>query len=190
MSSIVYITLIAGALASAIFGAVTQSGANIMRLDRRMTAVSLISGASQLLAVLAGCGAGAWILRGAVARERSIFWVHVLSGVLLSAAGIRMLTAALRERKLSEHRVERIDIRSDALLVLRLSVISLLSGVACGLMQFRLTAVLPLFFAASAVSAAGGYVSGRAYGPEGSRKGFAISGGLLCLTGIFLQVIG
>ena len=66
----------------------------------------------------------------------------------------------------------------------------LLAGVACGIMQFNLLSVILTVFAATAVFAIFGYISGRAYGGEqSSRIAGAVGGGLLCAVGVLLQIL-
>ena len=126
-----FLTLIALALAAGIYGSVLQSGANIVRLDRRMTWVSLAAGAIQLGASVLGYLAGRRILIAGVGGDEHRFWVRALGGVLLAMIGIRMLMKAFQKKTFFEHRIERIDMKKDVLADLQLCVYSALAGVAC-----------------------------------------------------------
>ncbi len=185
---LLFIILIFVGLALGIYGVVIQRGANLVHIDGSTAAVSLIWGAVHLGASLAGYGIGCWILRFEMARERSIFWIHLLAGVIFAGIGIRMLLKAFQKKSYLEHRMEKLDIREDVILALRLCIYVFFTGIACALLQFSLPVVLVCAFVITAAFAVGGYISGRAWGAEPSGKAYAIGGGLLCLISIALQV--
>lgn len=182
-----FLTLIALALAAGIYGSVLQSGANIVRLDQRMTWVSLAAGAIQLGASVLGYLAGRRILIAGVGGDEHRFWVRALGGVLLAMIGIRMLMKAFQKKTFFEHRIERIDMKKDVLADLQLCVYSALAGVACGVLGFNFLLFLLLIFIAALLSAIGGYVSGRANGAEHASFAYAIGGGLLCAVSVIIQ---
>ncbi|HUM82562.1 MAG TPA: manganese efflux pump [Lachnospiraceae bacterium] len=184
---VLFVILIAVGLALGIYGVVVQRGALVVKLDRKMTFISIIWGALSLAAACAGYGIGKWILSGDIAGH-SIFWAHVLAGVLLAAIGIRMLIRAFKKHSVFEHRMENIDIKHDTILSLQLCGNALLAGVACGLLEYSLLLVILAFFLAAVLFAVGGYVSGRSLGIAPSSKAYAIGGGLLCLLSILLQL--
>lgn len=184
-----FIILISAALAFGIYGTVVQRGANLVRIDAGTGLMSLLWGAVVLAAMLAGYGAGSWILHFEMSRDRSVFWVHLLAGVILAAIGVRMLLAAFRKKTFLEHRMERIDIRTDLLLSLRMCVHALLAGVACGLLRFALAKLLVAVFVINAAFAVGGYITGRSWGIGPSGKAYAIGGGLMCAVGVALQLV-
>lgn len=184
-----FIILISMGLALGIYGVVVQRGANLVRIDFRMSLMSGIWALLELLASLTGYGIGRWILRFEVARERSVFWIHILAGLIFIAIGVRMLLQAFKKKTFLEHRMENIDIRADVLLSLRLCVHGFFAGIACGILCLHLPLLLCAVFIISAVSAVGGYITGRSWGVEPCGKAYAIGGGLLCLAGIALQVM-
>ena len=186
---LLYIIAIAAALAFGIYGVVVQRGANLVRIDSRTIEMALIWGGLELCASLAGYGIGSWILRFEMERDRSPFWVHVLAGVILAGIGVRMLMRALRKKSFLEHRMENINIREDILLSLRMCVHGCFAGIAAGLLRLGLLQMLLCVFVISALFAAAGYISGRAWGAEPSGKAYAIGGGLLCVISIALQLI-
>lgn len=185
----IFILLICAALALGIYGVVVQRGANLVHIDARMTLMAALWGVFELAAALAGYGIGSWILRFEMARDRSIFWVHLMAGVILALIGIRMLVRAFQNRNILEHRMESVDIRADVLLSLRLCVHGFFAGIACGLLRFSLHKVLIAAFVLTAVFAVGGYISGRIWGVSPSGKAYAIGGGLLCGVSIALQLM-
>ena len=104
--------------------------------------MSLLWAVFELLAILAGYAAGSWLLGLELTEHRSQFWVHVISGVILAAIGVRMFMLAFGKRIILEHRMEKVDFRTDILLALRLCVHGLLAGIVCGLLCFSLETVL------------------------------------------------
>lgn len=186
---IFFIILISAGLALGIYGVVIQQGANLVRMDVRTAAMGLIWGAIHLCASLAGYGTGRWILNIEMGRERSIFWVNLLAGLILACIGIRMLIKALQKKTFLEHRMEQLDIRQDFLLALRMCVHGFFAGIACGLLQYSLPVLLICAFAISVISAVGGYISGQIWGVEPCSRAFGIGGVLLFLTGIALQLV-
>ena len=167
------IIIISLALALGTYGIAAQRGANLVKLDRYILLMSALWGIMELAAAFAGYGAGRWILTREVVTEHNLYWVHVLAGVLMAAVGLRMLLQAFKKKSLFEHRMERVDIRADVLLSLRLCLQALFLGIACGL---------------SAIFAGIGYVSGRANGAVLTDQAVGLAGSLLCILGICLQI--
>ena len=132
MGSIIIISL---ALALGTYGIAAQRGTNLVRLDRYTLLMSAIWGIMELAAAFTGYGAGRWILTREVVTEHNLYWVHVLAGLLLAAVGLRMLMQAFRKKSFFEHRMERVDIKADVLLSLRLCLQALFLGIACGLLM-------------------------------------------------------
>lgn len=190
MAAIIYVILIAVALSLAIFAVVVRRGASIAKLDKRLVGSGLLAGVIQLAAGLAGYGIGSLILRADLAKDHSAFWVHVLAGVLLAIVGIRMLMQAFQKHAILEHRIERIDMKSDSIAFLRLCLNALVAGVACGIMQVTLWVLLLVVFVMALIFVFLGYYSGRVFGDEFSRKAYAIGGSILCVLGVCLQVFG
>ncbi|MBQ8330069.1 MAG: manganese efflux pump, partial [Lachnospiraceae bacterium] len=117
MGSIIIISL---ALALGTYGIAAQRGANLVKLDRYTLLMSALWGVLELVSAFVGYGTGRWILTREVVTEHNHYWVHVLAGVLLAAVGLRMLLQAFKKKSLFEHRMERVDIRADVLLSMRL----------------------------------------------------------------------
>lgn len=187
---VIFVIAVAAALALGIFSVIVQRGANIVKLNKNMVFVALLSGAFQLGAAAAGYGIGLWILSGEIEAERSAFWSHVLAGILLAVVGARMILTATQKKTLLEHRMEHIDTKGDVFLTLKLCVNALLSGVACGIMRVGFGSLIGAVFAACVICAVIGYISGRAYGGEiSSRFAGAIGGSLLCAMGVLIQVV-
>ena len=186
MSSVIVISL---ALALGTYAVAAHRGANLVKLDRYTLLMSAIWGALELASACAGYGAGRWILAGEIGSDHSVLRVHVIAGVLLVAAGIRMLLQAFKKKTLLEHRMDRVDIKTDILLSLRLCVLALFLGIACGLMMVPMKEFLLSVFAFSAIFAGIGYVSGRANGAVFTDQAAGLAGGLLCLMGIVLQAV-
>lgn len=184
-----YIIAIAVALALGIYSVVVQRGANLVKLDRRMTAMSVIWGALELLAACAGYGIGHWLLQRDIAENINLYWVHVLAGFILVVIGIRMLFGAFKKKSLIEHRMENVDMRTDVVLSLKLCVDGLFAGIATGLMQFSIVYVIVAVFVLACVFAVFGYVSGRAWGAEYSQKADAAGGVLMCVLGLMIQFL-
>ena len=186
---ILFIILISAGLAFGIYGVVIQQGANLVRMDVRTLAMGLAWGAIQLCASLIGYGTGRWILNFEMGREHSSFWANLLAGLILAGIGVRMLMKALQKKTFLEHRMEKLDIREDVVLSMRLCAHGFFAGIAAGLLQFNLPLVLACAFVISSISAAGGYISGRVWGVELCGKAYAICGGLFCLVSIALQLM-
>ena len=172
MGSIIIISL---ALALGTYGIAAQRGANLVKLDRYILLMSALWGIMELAAAFAGYGAGRWILTREVVTEHNLYWVHVLAGVL-------------RKKSFFEHRMERVDIRADVLLSLRLCLQALFLGIACGLLMLPMKGFLLSVFGLSAVFAGIGYVSGRANGAVLTDQAVGLAGSLLCILGICLQI--
>lgn len=188
--ALLYSILIAVALAAGIFATVSESGANIVKLDKRLTAMGLSTGALQIGGTVAGYFIGKWILSGETSRDdRSLFWGHVLAGVLLAIVGVRMLLTALQKKTRFEHRIEKINLQEDTVRVLRLCVNALLAGVACGIMEFNLPVLIIAVFVTCTLSAVFGYISGRSYGAQSSKEAYAGGGVLFCVLGVILQLL-
>ncbi len=185
----VYIILISLALALGIYGVVVQRGANLVRLDFRMSLMAVIWAAVELAAALFGYGAGRCVLQFEMAREQNPFWSHIIAGAIFVAIGIRMLFLAFRKKTFLEHRMENVDIRADALLSLHLCVHGFFAGIACGILRLYLPFLLGSVFIISGVFAVGGYITGRTWGVEPCDKAYALGGALLCLIGIALQIL-
>ena len=164
MGSIIIISL---ALALGTYGVAAQRGANLVKLDRYTLLMSALWGVLELVSAFVGYGTGRWILTREVVTEHNLYWVHVLAGVLLAAVGLRMLLQAFKKKSLFEHRMERVDIRADVLLSMRLCLQALFLGIACGGI---------------------GYVSGRANGAVLTDQAVGLAGSLLCILGICLQI--
>ena len=184
MSSIIVISL---ALALGTYGIAAHRGANLVQLDRYTLLMSALWGALELLSACAGYGAGRWILAGELGSAHSVFRIRVIAGILLIAAGVRMLLHAFKKKSFLEHRMERVDIKADVLLSLRLCAQALFLGVVCGLLMVPMRAFLMSVFGFSAVFAGIGYISGRANGAILTDQAVGLAGGLLCLMGIVLQ---
>ena len=182
-----FLLLITFSLAAGIYGSVLQSGANIVRLDRRMTLTGFAVGAIQLGASVLGYLIGKRVLLAGIVGDGHRFWARALGGVLLAMIGIRMLMKAFQKKTFFEHRIERIDMKKDVLADLQLCVYSALAGVACGVLGFNFLLFLLLIFIAALLSAIGGYVSGRANGAGHASFAYAIGGGLLCAVSVIIQ---
>lgn len=185
MSSIIVISL---ALALGTYGIAAQRGANLVKLDRYTLLMSALWGALELGSAFIGYGTGRWILTREVVTEHNLYWVHVLAGVIMAAVGLRMLLQAFKKKTLFEHRMERVDIRADVLLSLRLCLQALFLGIVCGLLMLPMTGFLLSVFGLSAVFAGIGYVSGRANGAILTDQAVGLAGSLLCILGICLQI--
>ncbi len=188
--AIVYVILVAVALALAVFAVAVQKGASIVNLDRRLVESGIVAGVMQLAAAVVGYGFGALILSREIAAQKNVYWIHVLAGFLLAVIGIRMLMLAFQKRTILEHRMEKIDVKADTIAFLRLCFHSLLAGIAFGLTEVNLLFMLLMIFLTTIAFAIAGYLSGRAYGGESNNKAYAIGGGVLCVVGICLQIIG
>ena len=150
--------------------------------------MSAIWGTLELAFALIGCMAGRWVLTGRIAAEQNRFWIHILAGVLMAAVGLRMLLQAFQKKTLLEHRMETVDIKADTVLSLRLCIQAMLLGISCGLLRLPVHILLISVFGFSAIFAGIGYVSGRANGALFTDQATGISGGLLCILGIVLQI--
>ncbi len=190
MSTIVYIVVIALALALAVFAVAEEKGASIVKLDKRLVASGAVAGAMQLVSAIIGYGIGVLILSRELAANRSIYLIHVLAGFLLALIGIRMLIQGFKKHTILEHRMELIDMKADTIAFLRLGLNALFAGLAMGLIEANLMLLLACIFLASLLFVVAGYFGGRAYGGESSSRAYAIGGGLLCAVGVCLQVIG
>ena len=102
----VYIILISLSLALGIYGVVVQRGANLVRLDFRMSLMAVIWALFELTAALSGYGIGMWILQFELSRESSTFWSHMFAGAIFVAIGVRMLFLAFHQKTFLEHRME------------------------------------------------------------------------------------
>ncbi|MBE5998480.1 MAG: hypothetical protein E7237_02500 [Sarcina sp.] len=181
--------LISLALAFGIYGVVVQRGANLVRIDSATVVMAAIWGGLELAASFLGFGCGSMLLQFEVSRERNLFWIHLLAGLIFAAIGIRMLCTAFAKKSFLEHRMEKVNIREDVRLSLRLCIHGFFAGIACGLLKFRLVPLLMTVFVVSAAFAAAGYISGRAWGAEPCSKAYAIGGSMLCALSIALQLI-
>lgn len=186
---ILFILLISAGLAFGIYGVVIEQGANLVKIDSRTALISMLWGAVELAALLAGYGAGRWILMFETGRRHSIFWVHLLAGLFLTGIGIGFLIKAFKNKTFEEHRIEQLDLQKDFLPTLRVCIYGVLAGVACGLLEYSLSFLLISAFVVSVLSALGGYISGQVWGAEPCSKAFGIGGILLILIGIALQIV-
>lgn len=184
-----FIVLISISLALGTYGLVVQRGACLVRIDARMTLMAFICGILELAAALLGYGIGSRILLMELERERSVFWVHLIAGMILASIGVRMLLIAFQNRSILEHRMENVDIRADVLLSLRLCVHGCFAGIACGLLRFSLSRVLIAAFVITTGFATVGYITGRVWGVAPSGKAYALGGSLLCALSIALQLV-
>ena len=98
-----------------IYGVVIQQGANLVRMDMRTTLIALLWGALELAVTYAGCRIGKWLLLFETERHHSVFWVHLLAGLILACIGVRMLFKAFRKKTFLEHRMEQLDVREDGI---------------------------------------------------------------------------
>ncbi|MEE3419975.1 MAG: manganese efflux pump [Lachnospiraceae bacterium] len=188
--TIAYAILIAAAMSMAVFAVTVQRGASVAKLDKNLLLSGLVSGALQLGATLAGYGIGKLILMKEHERGDSHFWPNVLAGILLLVVGIRMLLLAFRKQTILEHRIEKIDMKSDTLCFLRLCINAFVGAIACSLLGVSLLAMILSVFAASLVVVIAGYEVSRSFGDLSSSKAYAIGGSVLCAMGVILQVVG
>lgn len=189
LMTIAYAILIAAAMSMAVLAVTVQQGASIVKLDRRMAFSALVSGALQLGASLMGFGLGRLILLKEKEQGANNFWPNVLAGILLVIVGIRMLLQAFRKKTILEHRIEKIDMRTDALSSLRLCLNAFIGAIACSLMGVNLVVMILSVFVASLVVVIVGYEVSRSYGDLMSHKAYAIGGSVLCALGVILQVV-
>lgn len=182
------ILIISLALALGTYGVAAQRGANLVKLDRNTLIMSALWGVLELAAAFAGYGAGRWVLASEISSDHSVFWTHVLAGVLLAMVGISMLMQAFKKKTFLEHRMESVDIRTDVLLSMRACLSALLLGIACGLLLVPIKGFLLSVFGFCVLFAGIGYVSGRANGAILTDQAIGLAGCLLCILGICLQI--
>ena len=182
------ILVISLALALGTYGVAAQRGANLVKLDRYTLIMSALWGVLALAAAFAGYGMGRWVLAREISTDHSVFWTHVLAGVLLVMVGVMMLLQAFKKKTFLEHRMESVDIRTDVLLSMRTCLSALLLGIACGLLEVSLMGFLISVFGFCGIFAGIGYVSGRANGAVWTDQAIGLAGGLLCLMGVLLQI--
>lgn len=190
MFPVLYVILIALALALAIYAVVVQRGASIVKLNSKLAASSLAAGVIQLGATIAGYGIGRWFLYEEMDGQRSHYWVRVLAGILLAVVGVRLLLLGFKKQNILEHREEQIDMKRDLVTFLRLCVNAFVAGIAFGILQVQLVLALIAVSVLAVAFVIIGYLSGRAYGGGSSNKAYAIGGGIMCAVGIFLQIFG
>ena len=129
--------------------------------------------------------------RGAqLVKAASRATAHIIAGVILVVAGMRMLFLAFERKTLIEHRMDEIDVRHDAILGIRLCLLSLMAGAALGLLEYSLKEVLLVIGCMSVCFTAAGYFAGRAYGVGLCRRAYMVSGALLCAAGVLVQLPG
>jgi len=183
----IVIAIVTIALSLCVFGLVERRGAMLVRLDGRVLLMALIFGAVFLAASCAGYGLGKWILKSDLGG-RQIFWIDLVSGLILIGAGSRLILRALSRDSFLEHRMETVDIRHDTLLCLKSCVPDLMAGVVCGLLEVSFGGLMAAVFCGDLAAAAGGYTFGRANGSTLGRGCWAVSGALLCGLGVALQI--
>ena len=181
------IILIALGLALEELGVVAQRGAQVVVLDKKMTLIGCIWGLFSFASVALGYSVGIWILTGDIG-SRETFWIHVMAGVFLALVGVNMLIHAIKSGTILEHRMESIDIKHDVILGLRFCLYGFFCGTSCGLLEFRFYVVAIAFFFLSMAFTVIGYLCGRSFGAEVSRKAYAAGGSLLCILGVILQI--
>ena len=184
----VLVILIVLSIALGHYEAIVKRGAMIVNLDRKLLIIALLCGIFNLSVTAGGYALGRFALSMDLG-EREIFWINLVAGILLLAAGSNMLIRAYRSRQLLEHRMDTIDLMHDTILELRLCLYSFIGGAVCGLLSFRMLFVVIAFALGTAVFSAVGYVSGRSFGMENGRPALAIGGGTLCAIGIAIQFL-
>ena len=184
----ILVILIVLSIALGQYEAILKRGAMIVNLDRKLLIIAALCGIFNLCVASGGYALGRFALSMDLG-EREIFWINIVAGILLLAAGINMLIRAYRSRRLLEHRMDSIDLAHDTILVLRLCLYSFVGGAVCGLLDFRMLFVVIAFALGTAVFSAAGYISGRSFGMENGRPALAIGGGVLCAIGICIQFI-
>lgn len=189
MNQFVFILLIGAAVSAGIFGKVTTRGAQLVKFDRRLAVMAAIWGVCALGETWLGHLTGRWILSFDL-KERDILLVHIIAGFILVAAGMRMLFLSFERKILIEHRMDEIDVRHDAILGIRLCLLSLMAGAALGLLEYSLKEVLLVIGCMSVCFTAAGYLAGRAYGVGLCRRAYIVSGALLCAAGVLVQLPG
>ncbi len=182
-----FVIVLAVALALGIFAVAVQRGAMLVNIDRTTMLMSLIWGVISLGMICTGYGIGKWILHFDLSG-RNIFWVHVICGVFLAIAGVRMLYRAFRKKTFIERRMEKIDMKYDSILCLQLTASNFVAGIACGLLEAGIVRVIIAFFFLSTGFAIFGYLNGRANGPILSDKAYFLGGAILCIAGVVLQI--
>ena len=174
MNQFAFIFLIGAAISAGIFGKVTTRGAQLVKFDRRLAAMAVIWGVCALGETWLGHLTGRWILSFDL-KERDILLVHIIAGVILVVAGMRMLFLAFERKTLIEHRMDEIDV---------------MAGAALGLLEYSLKEVLLVIGCMSVCFTAAGYFAGRTYGVGLCRRAYMVSGALLCAAGVLVQLPG
>ncbi len=185
-----FVILTALSLAMAVFAIAVKKGANVVVLDAALFESGLIAGAVEIAAAAVGYGIGRLILSREMTAQHSLFWVHLLAGFMLAAIGIRMLLQGFQKQTIWEHRMQKIDMKSDAAAFLRVCANAGVVGIAFGLMRVNLLLMLAITFLTTIAGVMLGYYGGRAFGGESGNKVCAVGGGILCIVGICLQIIG
>ena len=188
MQHTIFVIVLAAALSLGVFAVAVQRGAMLVYIDRMTAIMSLIWGAVSLGMVCAGYGIGKWIL-GFDLGARDVYWIHVVCGVFLAIAGIRMFYRALHKKTFIERRMEKVDVKHDSLLCLQITASTFIAGIACGLLEAGIVRVILAFFSISTGFAVFGYMNGRSNGPVWSDKAYLLGGAILCAAGIMLQII-
>ena len=119
-------------------------------------------------------------------KLRAAAVVMALTMVLSTFSGCGLIAA----EDAIEHRMDEIDVRHDAILGIRLCLLSLMAGAALGLLEYSLKEVLLVIGCMSVCFTAAGYFAGRAYGVGLCRRAYMVSGALLCAAGVLVQLPG
>ncbi|MEE3436832.1 MAG: hypothetical protein VZR05_01660, partial [Lachnospiraceae bacterium] len=113
MQHTIFVIVLAAALSLGVFAVAVQRGAMLVYIDRMTALMSFIWGAVSLGMVCAGYRIGKWILSFDLGA-RDVYWIHVVCGVFLAIAGIRMFYRALRKKTFIERRMEKVDVKHDS----------------------------------------------------------------------------
>lgn len=187
MQHTIFVIVLAAALSLGVFAVSVQRGAMLVYIDRLTALMSLIWGGISLIMVCAGYGAGKWILLCDL-DSRDMYWIHVVCGLCLAVSGARMFYRALRRKTFIERRMEKVDMKHDSILCLRITASTFVAGIVCGLLEAGIVRVILAFFFISTGSAVFGYMNGRSNGPVWSDKAYLLGGTILCAAGIMLQI--
>ena len=120
--------------------------------------------------------------------EHETFLGRVLAAVILLCMGVRLLLKAWKNEGVNEHRRDRFDILEFVKLYARISIFTLLTGVAFGFLESSVTVILVLISLMTILVTVLGMYTGYRLGFEHKIKAYMAGGILLIVAGIEVMI--
>ncbi|MGN0484683.1 MAG: manganese efflux pump MntP family protein [Lachnospiraceae bacterium] len=165
-----------------IFAATECEGALTARVEKKsLFLITLAIGATQVGALFIGAFLAGMVYPSKSTDKRLVL---VLVELILFAVGVRMIRKAIKNERIMEHRVERVELKRMFHMIAMTSVNTICIGAAFAFMGTDLLLILSMIAAVTVAVVILGTYTGYHFGYEQKSKAYAIGGGILLAAGV------